>query len=121
MGRITDEELTELRKKHPRGVKVFEVVPEDQVESAEPATLDDFVFRKIDRATHTKYRSLARRALAQGTGGDEPATLARELLVWPALDEFDALRDRAPAIVEDIGYRILADADAGLAVREGKR
>lgn len=121
MGRITDEELKALREKHPRGVKVFETVPEDESESEEAQHVDEFVFRKIDRATHTKHRALVKRALAQGTGGDEPALLARELLVWPKVEEFDALRDRAPAIAEEFGYRLIGDADAGLVVREGKR
>jgi hypothetical protein len=119
MAKITDEELKALREKHPRGVKVLEAVPEDAPEGA-PG--DEFVFRKIDRAAHTKYRAMSKRGLAQGSGGDEPALLARELLIWPKeVAEFDQLRERAPGIAEEMGYALLADADAGLTVREGKR
>lgn len=117
MAQISDSELAELRTKHPRGVKVLEAVPVDK----EDAPGDEFVFRKIDRAAHTKYRALSKRTLAQGSGGDEPALLARELLLWPKVEEFDRLRERAPGIAEEMGYALLADADGGLTLREGKR
>lgn len=118
MAQISDSELAELRTKHPRGVKVLEAVP---VDAKEDAPGDEFVFRKIDRAAHTKYRALSKRTLAQGSGGDEPALLARELLLWPKVEEFDRLRERAPGIAEEMGYALLADADGGLTLREGKR
>ena len=118
MAKISDEELKTLREKHPRGLKVLEAVPDG---ASDDTAGDEFVFRKIDRAAHTKYRALSKRALAQGSGGDEPALLAKELLVWPKVEEFDALRERAPAVAEEMGYALLADADAGLMVREGKR
>lgn len=118
MAKISDEELKMLREKYPRGVKVLETVPDG---ASDDAPVDEFVFRKIDRAAHTKYRALSKRALAQGSGGDEPALLAKELLVWPKAEDFDALRERAPGVAEEMGYALLADADGGLMVREGKR
>lgn len=118
MSRISDEELAALRSKNPRGVKVLEAVSEGAKDDEHG---DEFVFRKIDRTAHTKYRALSKRTLAQGSGGDEPALLARELLLWPTVEEFDQLRERAPGAAEEMGYALLADADGGLTVREGKR
>lgn len=129
MPRITDENLAQIRTKHPRGVKVLEVALDEEAAAEAAKSLaegqelpvDEFVFRKIDRASHTKYRSLQKRSMVHGGGGDEATLLARELLVWPTVQDFDALRERAPAITEDFGHALLADAAAGLEVREGKR
>lgn len=118
MPKITDEQLSELRTKNPRGTKLFTIVPED---AAADAAGDDFVFRKVDRAAYTKYRSMQKRSLVGQSGGDEATLLARELLVFPTVEAFDALRDSAPALPEDMGNMLLEDASAGLMVREGKR
>jgi hypothetical protein len=132
MGRISDEQLAELRKKNPRGVKVLEVTLEEPAQGAggtqstegegatEPA-VDEYVFRVISRAEHTRYKAQNRRSLVTGGGGDEATMLARALLVWPTVAEFDELREKAPAITDDFGQMLLVDADAGLVVREGKR
>lgn len=118
MPKISDEQLSELRTKNPRGVKLFTVVPDDAGANVDG---DDFVFRKVDRAAYTKHRALQKRALVSQGGGDEATLLARELLVHPTVEEFDALRERAPALPEDMGNMLLEDASAGLMVREGKR
>ena len=118
MPKITDDELAKVRTANPRGVKVLTVIPEDAPADADG---DDYVFRKIDRAAYTKHRSMQRRALVGQGGGDEASMLARALLVWPTVADFDALRESAPAVPEDFGNFLIEDANAGLMVREGKR
>jgi hypothetical protein len=121
--KITDAELSDLRGKHPRGIKILIVAPAapEGAEGSEGDEGDEFVFRVVDRAEYTRYRSASRKALL-GQGPSDAATLAaRSLLLWPDVGTFDALREKAPAIVEEFGEILLADADAGLTVREGKR
>lgn len=118
MPAISDDDLKALRAKNPRGVKLLTVVPED---APEGAAGDDFVFRKIDRAAFVKYRALMRRGVMGQGGGDESTMVARELLLHPSVEDFDALRERAPLVTEEFGQTLLEDASAGLAVREGKR
>ena len=95
MTQISDSELAELRAKHPRGVKVLEAVPADATEDA-PG--DEFVFRVVDRAEYTRYRSLQRKALVGQGPADAQTLLARNLLLFPSITDFDALRERAPAL-----------------------
>jgi hypothetical protein len=118
MGRINDDALADLRTKNPRGVHVYDVVPED---APADAVGDEYVFRKIDRAAFVKNKALQKRSFLGQGGGDEATMLARELLIWPSVEEFDAMREAMPAICEEIGQRLLEDASAHMEVREGKR
>lgn len=112
---ITEDQLTKLRTENPRGVKVFTVKP---AEGEGPA--DHYVFRTVDRATYTQYRAHQKRGLV-GQGPADPASiLAKNLLLFPTPQEFDTLRERAPAITEELGELLAAEADAGLVVTEGK-
>ena len=125
-GRINTEALAAVRAAQPRGVRIFDVVPEDAPEGVEnnpDAPGDEFVFKKIDRSTFTAFKAAQRRTQTHGGGGDECTLLARSLLVWPDDQgvSFDALRERAPSITEEFGVMLLADATGGLEVREGKR
>lgn len=114
---ITDDELKSLRAKHPRGVIVLNVL----TEAGDIAR--QFAFRKIDRAAYAQHRAAAKMALASGGGsGEEEATLARSLLLWPEdKAAFDALREEAPAVAVAFGQELLADADAGLSVARDPR
>lgn len=115
--RATPEKISELRAAHPRGLRSFDVVPEG---ADEDTVGDQFIFRRVTRAEHTRYRAEVRRALAGGTGGDEASNLARALCVFPGGEAFDELREKAPAIAEEFGQRLLDDATGGVEVREGK-
>ena len=117
MSKITDEQLAKLRADNPRGVRLFTVAPEDAGDDAG----DDFVFRKIDRATYVQCRGHQKKALVGQGPADAFSLLAKNLLLFPSASDFDALRERAPAICEEFGEELYADADAGLTVREGKR
>lgn len=135
MPKISDEDLAKLKAANPRGVRVLHVVrapadPEDgaeeSAEAAPPAEAADpvvyeFVFRKIARPEFQMFRAQQRKAVLGQGPGDVMTILARSLLLWPKVEEFDALRDLAPAICEDFGDRLYADADAGFMVVEGKR
>ncbi len=115
MPQISDEQLAKLRAENPRGVKVYTVGP---AEGEGPS--DHYVFRTVDRATYTQYRAHQKRGLV-GQGPSDPASiLAKNLLLFPSAQDFDALRERAPAITEEFGELLAADADAGLVVTEGK-
>jgi len=115
--KITDEELVALRAKHPRGVIVLNVL----TDAGDIAR--QFAFKKIDRATYAQHRAASKQALAMGGGsGEEEATVARQLLVWPEdKAAFDALRDDAPAVVIAFGQELLSDADAGFSVARDPR
>lgn len=116
MSKITPEKLNELRAANARGIRHLEVGTEESA----PGECEDFVYRKIDRAEFVRYRSLQRKSLMGQGAADAATLLARSLLLFPTVEEFDALRERAPAIVEEMGDMLVADADAGLTVREGK-
>lgn len=117
MAKITDEQLQKLRTDNPRGVKLLTVA----LDGSPDSDGDEFVFRVVDRAEYTRYRSLQRKALVGQGPADAQTLLARNLLLFPSITDFDALRERAPAITEEFGEILAADADAGLTVREGKR
>lgn len=117
MAKITDEQLAKLRTEHPRGVKFLTVAPDGQPDDEG----DEFVFRNVDRAEYTRYKSAQQASLVGRGAGDHRTLLARSLLLFPTVAEFDALREKAPAIPEEFGDILAADADAGLTVREGKR
>jgi len=117
MAKITDDALAKLRTDNPRGIKLLTVAPDGQPDSDG----DEYVFRVVDRAEYTRYRSLQRKALVGQGPADSQTLLARNLLLFPTLADFDALREKAPAITEEVGEILAADADAGLTVREGKR
>lgn len=121
MPKITDEELAALRAKHPRGVVVLNATPTDDDGDAtgEP---EQFAFKKIDRAAYAKYRASVRIALASGGGtGEEEMNLARDLVVWPDRDAFDAMRERAPTVAHTFGVLLSDDGSAGLAVTRDPR
>lgn len=115
---ITDDDLKALRAKHPRGVVVLNVL----TEAGDVAR--QFAFKKIDRTAYAQHRAAAKMAIASGGGsGEEEATLARALCVWPddARASFDALREEAPAVAVAFGQELLADADAGFSVARDPR
>ena len=117
MQKINDDELKTLRAKHPRGLVILNVLPEDGSGGER-----DFVFRKIDRATYARYRSEQKQGAMTGGGtGEEEQVLARSLLVWPDASAFDQLREDAPGVVTAFGQELLADASAGLLVNRDPR
>lgn len=121
MAKITDEELAALRAKNPRGVVVLSATPtsDDGDETGEP---EQFAFKKIDRAAYAKYRASVRLALASGGGsGEEEMSLARDLVLWPDREAFDALRERAPTVAHTFGVLLSDDGSAGLAVSRDPR
>lgn len=116
--KITDEELAALRAKNTRPVVVLNVLNEAG------EVVRQFAFKKIDRASYAQHRAAAKQALAMGGGtGEEEATVARQLLVWPDDNKksFDDLREEAPAVVIALGQDLLNEADAGLAVSRDPR
>jgi hypothetical protein len=115
--KISDEELEKLKASHPRGVKVLLAGPAD----ADDADCDDFVFGAVTRAVWVQYRGNVKASLAGRGPADAATILAKNLLLYPTAAEFDALREKAPAITEEFGEILAADADAGMSVREGKR
>ncbi len=123
MPKITDEELKDLRAKHPRGVVVLNATPmdDDDVATGEP---EQFAFKKIDRAAYARYRASVRMAMASGGGsGEEETALARELFLWPGTEReaFDALRERAPSVVHTFGVLLADDASASITVTRDPR
>jgi hypothetical protein len=121
MPMITDDELKALRVANPRGVVVLNATPTDDedVATGEP---EQFAFKKIDRAAYAKYRASVRIALASGGGtGEEEQQLARDLVVWPGREAFDALRDRAPSVAHTFGVLLAEDASASLTVTRDPR
>lgn len=117
MARITDAQLAELRTKHTRGIKLLTIAPDGEPDDSG----DDYVFRVVDRPEYTRYKAATQAAIVGRGAGDQRTMLARALLLFPEATEFDALRDKAPAITEEMGDILAAEADAGLTVREGKR
>lgn len=119
--KITDDELKALRAKHPRGVIVLSVEPEDAPEP-DGDGVRQFAFRKIDRVTYARYRAETKHGVASGGGtGEEEAQLARSLLVHPDVAAFDQLREDAPGIAAQFGQELLTDASAGLLVARDPR
>lgn len=114
--KITPEELQKLKEANPRGVLVRLVGPEE----ADAADCDDYVFRVPTRGDYNGYKMHQKKSLLGQAAPDASASLARVCLLFPTKDEFDALRERAPAIVEDLGDELVESAAGGLAVREGK-
>lgn len=122
MQKINDEELKSLRAKHPRGVVVLNATPMNEEGNAPTGEPEQFVFKKIDRAAYAKYRASVRMAMASGGGsGEEETALARELVVWPGHEAFDALRERAPSVVHTFGVLLADDASASIAVTRDPR
>ena len=117
MAKITDEQLQKLRTDNPRGVKLLTVA----LDGSPDSDGDEFVFRVVDRAEYTRYRSHQRKALVGQGPADAQTLLPKTLPLSPWGEESEALRERAPAITEEFGEILAADADAGLTVREGKR
>jgi len=121
MPKITDEDLQSLRAKHPRGVVVLNATPtnDEDVATGEP---EQFAFKKIDRAAYAKYRASVRMAMASGGGsGEEETALARELVVWPDREAFDAMRERAPSVTHTFGVLLADDASASITVTRDPR
>lgn len=117
MAKISDDDLQKLKAANPRGVIVRLVGPEE----ADDEACDEYVFRVPTRADYNGYKTHQKKALLGQAMSDAAASLARACLLFPSKDDFDALRERAPAIVEDLGEEIVESASAGLSVREGKR
>lgn len=118
MSKITDDELKSLRAKHPRGVIVLNAEPEEGGEEG----VRQFAFRKIDRASYARYRAETKAAVASGGGsGEEEASLARSLIVFPDVAAFDQLREDAPHVAAQFGQELLTDASAGLLVTRDPR
>lgn len=115
--KITDEQLDKLKAAHPRGVKVLLAGPAD----APDEECDDFVFQVVTRTAWVQYRGNVKASLAGRGPADAATVLAKNLLLFPTVQEFEALREKAPAICEEFGEELAADADAGMSVREGKR
>lgn len=122
MPKITDEELKDLRAKHPRGVVVLNATPMNEDGDAPTGEPEQFAFKKIDRAAYAKYRASVRMAMASGGGsGEEETALARELVIWPDREAFDALRERAPSVVHTFGVLLADDASASITVTRDPR
>jgi len=113
----TSEELAALKAANPRGILTRLVGPEE----AEDADCDEYVFRVPTRADYNGYKVHQKKSLLGQAAPDAAASLARVCLLFPSKDDFDALREKAPAIVEDLGEALVEAASAGLSVREGKR
>ncbi len=86
----------------------------------EDADCDDFIFRVPNRGDYNSYKVHQKKSLLGQAAPDATASLARLCLLFPTKDEFDALREKAPAIVEDLGEDLVEAAACGLSVREGK-
>lgn len=113
----TPEELAAFKAANPRGIITRLVGPEE----AEDDACDEFVFRVPTRQDFLAYKTHQKKALLGQAAPDAAASLARACLLFPSKEDFDALRDKAPAIAEDLGEELVEAAAAGLSVREGKR
>ena len=61
-------------------------------------------------------------AVASGGGsGEEETALARELVIWPGREAFDALRERAPSVTHTFGVLLADDASASITVTRDPR
>lgn len=121
MPKIDDDELKALRVANPRGVVVLNATPTDDNGDVigEP---EQYAFKRIDRAAYAKYRAAVRMAMASGGGtGEEETNLARELVLWPGREAFDALRERAPSVVHTFGVLLADDASASITVTRDPR
>ena len=122
MPKIEDDELKALRAAHPRGVVVLNATPMNEDGDAPTGESEQFAFRKIDRAAYAKYRASVRMAMASGGGsGEEETALARDLVIWPGREAFDALRERAPSVAHTFGVFLADDASAGITVTRDPR
>lgn len=115
--KINDDDFQKLKAANPRGVVLKLVGPEE----ADDQACDDYVFRVPTRADFLAYKTHQKKALLGQAAPDAACALARLCLLFPAKEDFDALRERAPAIAEDLGEDLVEAAAAGLSVREGKR
>ena len=114
--KISEEQLAALKTANPRGIVKRLVGPE----AAEDADCDDFIFRVPNRGDYNSYKVHQKKSLLGQAAPDATASLARLCLLFPTKDEFDALLEKAPAIVEDLGEDLVEAAACGLSVREGK-
>jgi len=122
MQTISDEELTKLRAKYPRGVKVYPVGSQTEDGKAPADDADEFVFRVPTRTDYQAYKADVKKGLmGAGNLGIELTNFARKLLVWPESAAFEALLERAPIMGEELGSLLLETCAGGLEVREGKR
>lgn len=108
---ITDDGLTELRARYPRGVRVFTL-----------SDGRDFVFQL---ATADHFRRANAEFLRAMTGGASDGAsvherIAEELCVWPSPQDFAALRNVAPKVAGEIGAKLVEQAGGGLSIVEGK-
>lgn len=114
--KISEEQLAALKAANPRGVVKRLVGPDEAADE----DCDDYVFRVPTRGDYNSYKMHQKKSLLGQAAPDAAASLARVCLLFPTKDEFDALRERAPAIVEDLGEDLVEAAACGLSVREGK-
>lgn len=117
MPKISDDDLQKLKAANPRGTLTRLVGPAEADEGA----CDDYVFRVPTRQDFNAYKAHQKKSLLGQAAPDAASSLARTCLLFPSKDEFDALRERAPAIAEDLGEDLVEAASGGLSVREGKR
>lgn len=107
---IPDEILTELRAKHPRGVKVFSL-SDGRAFAFQAASADHFRSHKADMLQIVTNPAVA------ATAGER---LAEELCVWPSREDFRRLRDEAPGVAGRIGDQMAEMAGGGITLVEGK-
>ena len=104
------DKLSELRAKHPRGLRV--------VELSDGRT---FAFRRGGRAEYHQHRTamlqLVTRPEVAATANE---MLARSLCVYPSAEEFDALRDDNPAAASEIGGMLAEECGGAVQVLQGK-
>jgi hypothetical protein len=117
MPKISDDDFQKLKTANPRGLITRLIGPEE----AEDDACDEYVFRVPTRGDFNGYKNHQKRSLLGQAAPDAAASLARVCLLFPSKEDFDALREKAPAIVEDLGEELVEAAAAGLSVREGKR
>lgn len=122
--KISPEELEALKAANPKtagsnrkhGIVLLHALLDD----APAADADDFVFKVPTRALWVQYRGNLKMALSGRGPADYASVLAKNCLLFPSVAEFEALRERAPAVTEEFGEILANTADDGMSVIEGK-
>ena len=122
--KITPEELEALKSANPKtagsnrkhGIMLLHA----RLDEGAPEDEADFVFKVPTRALWVQYRGNLKMALSGRGPADYASILAKNCLLFPSVAEFEALRERAPAVVEEFGEILASTADDGMSVTEGK-
>ena len=117
MAQLTEDDTQRLKTAYP-GCVLLRAVAEN---SADGERGDEYVFKPGVKGDYLRFKGMQRQSMLGASGaGQEAALYARGLCVFPSPEAFDELRERTPAVAEEMGQALLEKQRGGLEVREGK-